>query len=154
MAYNAGIERFLIPYDRTFYDEVNENKVNWSLVEEFTLTPEGDKPPMKGMGRAFYVNAGQVFRVSQPGERGNICDVMFINRNNVDEANHLPTHLAEVQSLSETFDVGIDAGTPVSNKYRVKNLYPFTGKLDKVIVRLTGEDEFQHAGEAASIESN
>ena len=44
------------------------------------LTPEGDKPPMLGMGRAFYVNAGQVLRVSQPGERGNICDVMFINR--------------------------------------------------------------------------
>jgi len=33
--------------------------------------------------------------------------------------------------------VGIDAGTPVSNKYRVTNHYPFTGDLDEVIVRLT-----------------
>ena len=40
-------------------------------------------------------------------------------------------------SLSETFDVGIDAGTPVSNKYRVTNHYPFTGELDKVVVTLT-----------------
>jgi len=40
-------------------------------------------------------------------------------------------------SLSETFDVGVDAGTPVSNKYRVKNRYPYSGDLDKVVVRLT-----------------
>ena len=40
-------------------------------------------------------------------------------------------------SLSETFDVGVDAGTPVSNKYKVTNHFPFTGELDKVIVRLT-----------------
>jgi len=40
-------------------------------------------------------------------------------------------------SLSETFDVGIDAGTPVSDKYIVKNHFPFTGELDKVIVKLT-----------------
>ena len=93
MAYNAGVERFLIPYDRTFYDKINEDNDNWSLVEEFTLKPKGDKPPMLGMGRAFYVNAGQVFRVSQPEERGNIVDVMFINRENTDEANDLTTQL-------------------------------------------------------------
>jgi arylsulfatase len=40
-------------------------------------------------------------------------------------------------SLSETFDVGIDAGTPVSDKYRIENHYPFQGELDKVIVKLT-----------------
>ena len=40
-------------------------------------------------------------------------------------------------SLSETFDVGIDACTPVSNKYSVKNHFPYTGELDKVIVKLT-----------------
>ncbi len=40
-------------------------------------------------------------------------------------------------SLSETFDVGIDAGTPVSNKYRITNHYPYTGELDKVVVTLT-----------------
>ena len=91
MAYNAGVENFLVPYDHTFYDNLNEKKDEWKLIEEFTLTPEGDKPPMKTMGRAFDVNAGQVLRVSQPGERGNICDVMFISRHNHDESNHLPT---------------------------------------------------------------
>jgi hypothetical protein len=39
-------------------------------------------------------------------------------------------------SLSETFDVGIDNGTPVSNKYAVTNHYPFTGELDKVSITL------------------
>jgi arylsulfatase len=57
-------------------------------------------------------------------------------------------------SLSETFDVGIDAGTPVSNKYRVTNHYPFTGELDKIIVMLTGEDEFKDPKEASFVESN
>jgi len=38
---------------------------------------------------------------------------------------------------SSTFDVGIDAGTPVSGKYRTTNRYPFTGELDRVIFRLT-----------------
>ena len=31
----------------------------------------------------------------------------------------------------------MDAGTPVSDKYTVKNHFPFTGELDKVIVKLT-----------------
>jgi len=29
-------------------------------------------------------------------------------------------------SLSETFDVGIDAGTPVTTKYKLTNHYPYT----------------------------
>ena len=33
MAYNAGVERFKISYDQSFYDKLNENKDNWSLVE-------------------------------------------------------------------------------------------------------------------------
>ena len=39
MAYNAGVENFLVSYDHSFYDELNETKDSWSLVEEFTLTP-------------------------------------------------------------------------------------------------------------------
>jgi arylsulfatase len=49
-------------------------------------------------------------------------------------------------SLDETFDVGEDTGTPVSEDYKVP--YRFTGTLDRVIVRLaetqlTPEDEAQ-----------
>ena len=51
----------------------------------------------------------------------------------------LPEMHISTFSLSETFDVGMDAGTPVSNRYRVTNHYPFTGKLDKVVVTLTGD---------------
>ena len=43
-------------------------------------------------------------------------------------------------SLSETFDVGVDNGTPVSNNYNEKDHFPFTGQIDKVTIDLTGED--------------
>src|SRR5437870_1824432 len=44
-------------------------------------------------------------------------------------------------SLSETFDVGVDNGTPVSNNYKAKDHFPFTGQIDKVVINLTGEDQ-------------
>jgi arylsulfatase len=43
-------------------------------------------------------------------------------------------------SLSETFDVGLDNGTPVSNNYKKKDHFSFTGQIDKVTINLTGED--------------
>jgi hypothetical protein len=61
---------------------------------------------------------------------------LYVNGSKVDETNMEEMHVSTF-SLSETFDVGIDAGTPVSNKYRVKNHYPYTGELDKVVVKLT-----------------
>jgi len=61
---------------------------------------------------------------------------LYINGEKVDETTLEEMHISTF-SLSETFDVGIDAGTPVSNKYSVKNHFPFTGELDKVIVKLT-----------------
>jgi hypothetical protein len=39
-------------------------------------------------------------------------------------------------SLSETFDLGVDNGTPVSNHYKTKDHFRYTGELDKVIVTL------------------
>jgi len=61
---------------------------------------------------------------------------LYVNGDKVAETEMPEMHISSF-SLSETFDVGIDAGTPVSNKYRVKNHYPYTGELDKVVVRLT-----------------
>ena len=61
---------------------------------------------------------------------------LFINGKQVDEVKMEEMHISTF-SLSETFDVGIDAGTPVSNKYSVKNHFPYTGELDKVVFRLT-----------------
>jgi hypothetical protein len=39
-------------------------------------------------------------------------------------------------SLSESFDVGVDNGTPVSNDYKVKDHFPFNGALDRVTITL------------------
>jgi arylsulfatase len=39
-------------------------------------------------------------------------------------------------SLSESFDVGVDNGTPVSSSYKTKDHFPFTGELDKVTITL------------------
>lgn len=61
---------------------------------------------------------------------------LYVNGAKVDEVMMPEMHISTF-SLSETFDVGIDAGTPVSNQYRVTNHYPFTGELDKVVVKLT-----------------
>jgi arylsulfatase len=61
---------------------------------------------------------------------------LYVNGKKVDEVKMPEMHISTF-SLSETFDVGIDAGTPVSNKYRIKNHYPFTGQLDKVTFTLT-----------------
>jgi arylsulfatase len=61
---------------------------------------------------------------------------LYINGEKVDEV-YMPEMHVSTFSLSETFDVGIDAGTPVSDKYNVTNHFPYTGELDRVIVRLT-----------------
>jgi len=42
-------------------------------------------------------------------------------------------------SLSETFDVGVDNGTPVSKNYKAKDHFPFTGEIDKVVITLTSD---------------
>jgi len=70
-----------------------------------------------------------------PGIPGGLGE-LYINGEKVDEVAMPEMHISTF-SLSETFDVGVDAGTPVSNKYRVKNHYPYTGELDRVIFRLT-----------------
>ena len=67
-----------------------------------------------------------------PGGKGEL----YVNGKKVDEVEMPDMHISTF-SLSETFDVGIDAGTSVSNKYRITNHYPFTGELDKVVVTLT-----------------
>jgi arylsulfatase len=66
-----------------------------------------------------------------PGGKGEL----YVNGTKVDEVEMPEMHISTF-SLSETFDVGIDAGTPVSSNYRVTNHYPFTGELDKVVVKL------------------
>ena len=91
MTYDAGTEAGHIPIDEEWYDQLIAQNSEWSVAEEFLLEPEGSEPPMKTMGRAVDVTAGQVLRISQPGERGNIVDLMILNRENLSEHNHMPT---------------------------------------------------------------
>jgi arylsulfatase len=97
------------------------------------------KSPSLGKGKIHlkfnFIETGGT-KEGIPGGKGEL----YINGKKVDEVDMPEMHISTF-SLSETFDVGIDAGTPVSNNYREKNHYPFTGKLDKVIVKLTGENQ-------------
>ena len=58
---------------------------------------------------------------------------LYVNGKKVDEVDMPQTHMATF-SLSESFDVGADHGTQVSNRYT--GHYPFTGALDRVEVKL------------------
>jgi hypothetical protein len=64
---------------------------------------------------------------------------LYINGKNVAEG-AIDKTIPGGFSLSETFDVGVDNGTPVSNNYKSKEHFPFTGQIDKVTINLTGED--------------
>ncbi|MHC4574022.1 MAG: hypothetical protein ACYS76_07805 [Planctomycetota bacterium] len=59
---------------------------------------------------------------------------LYVNGRKVDTVDMLAMHISTF-SLSETFDIGRDTGTPVSAKY--KSPFPFKGRLDKVVVTLT-----------------
>ena len=60
---------------------------------------------------------------------------MFIDGKQVAEGNIAQTLMARF-SLDETFDVGEDTGTPVSEDYATKMPYRFTGTLNKFVVIL------------------
>jgi hypothetical protein len=57
-------------------------------------------------------------------------------------------------SLSETFDVGVDNGTPVSNNYGQPDHFPFTGQIDKVTINLIAPDadKSKEANEGAAVD--
>ena len=62
---------------------------------------------------------------------------LFVNGKKVDEVDMPQMHIS-TYSLAETFDVGRDTGTQVSDKYA--GIYKFTGELDRVIFRVSGEN--------------
>jgi arylsulfatase len=60
---------------------------------------------------------------------------LYVNGKKVAETAIDKTHPGSF-SLSETFDVGVDTGTPVSKNYKVKEHFRFTGQIDKVVITL------------------
>ena len=63
---------------------------------------------------------------------------LFVNGKKVAEG-AIDQTVPSAFSLSESFDVGVDNGTPVSNNYKTKDHFPFTGELDKVTITLKQE---------------
>jgi arylsulfatase len=59
---------------------------------------------------------------------------LYVNGEKVDEVDMPRMHIS-TYSLAETFDVGRDTGTQVSKLYT--DPFPFSGGLDRVIIRLT-----------------
>jgi arylsulfatase len=59
---------------------------------------------------------------------------LFVNGKKVDEVDMPMMHIA-TYSLAETFDVGRDTGTQVSELYT--DPFPFKGELDRVVITLT-----------------
>jgi arylsulfatase len=64
---------------------------------------------------------------------------LYVNGKKVGEGN-LDHTVPGSFSLSETFDLGVDNGTPVSNNYKRKDHFPFTGQIDSVTITLTAPD--------------
>lgn len=58
---------------------------------------------------------------------------LYVNEQKVDQV-EMANMVANSFSLTESLDVGLDAGTPASKMYR--DHFPFTGKLDKVTITL------------------
>lgn len=63
---------------------------------------------------------------------------LYVNGKKVDEVEMPQMHIS-TYSLAETFDVGRDTGTQVSDRY--SGIFKFDGEIDRVIFRLTDDDE-------------
>ena len=62
---------------------------------------------------------------------------LYVNGEKVDEVEMPQMHIA-TYSLAETFDIGMDTGTQVSDLY--KGIYQFDGLLDRVIITVSDEN--------------
>jgi arylsulfatase len=120
----TGGYTLFIKNNKAYYDYNYYNGLYYTL--ESPKLPKGEVK----IQFSFTETGGAKARI--PGGKGEL----YINGKKVDEVDMPEMHISTF-SLSETFDVGIDSGTPVSTKYRVKNHFPYTGDLNKVVIRLT-----------------
>jgi arylsulfatase len=70
---------------------------------------------------------------------------LYINNEKVGEA-EVPQTVRFIYELDETFDIGRDTGTPVTDEY--KGGAVFTGMIKKVVVGLAGERHIDPVTEA------
>jgi arylsulfatase len=62
---------------------------------------------------------------------------LYINEEKVDEVDMPQMHIS-TYSLAETFDIGRDTGTQVSELYT--GVFKFNGELDRVIITVSDEN--------------
>jgi arylsulfatase A-like enzyme len=74
------------------------------------------------------------FKMQQNDPRSGVGG-LYVNGKMVDQTPMTNLHTTAF-NLAETFDVGMDLGTPVSTHYGAERHFPYTGKLDKVIIIL------------------
>jgi arylsulfatase len=109
----------------TFYIVDNRLAYEYNAYNEDRFQIKANKP----------LSAGKVElkAVFEAGEKLNGKVTLFVNGENVGEGG-VDRIMPGTFSLSETFDVGMDTGTPVSKDYTRDNT--FSGTLDRVVVSL------------------
>jgi arylsulfatase len=110
--YSLYVEDNRLVYE---YNAYNEDRF---LIRSDAELPEGE------------VELKAVYEVNQ-NKTGTVT--LLVNGEQVGQGQVSRTHPGQF-SLSETFDVGEDTGTPVSRSYTRENA--FAGRLDKVVVAL------------------
>lgn len=113
---------------------IKDNKVyyDYNYYNGLYYTANSQELPKGKVNIKFEFKETGGTRKGYPGGTG----YLYVNGEKVAEVDMPEMHISTF-SLSETFDVGVDSGTPVSNKYSTKNHFAYTGELDKVIFRLT-----------------
>ncbi len=109
--YTMYIKNHRLHYDYNYY-----NGIYWSL-----------RSPRLPRGRTELA-----FHFTRTGPYEGVGE-LYVNGRKVDEVEMPEMHISTF-SLSETFDVGQDTGTPVSEGYR--DHFRFKGDLDKVVFEL------------------
>lgn len=118
---NGGYSLFIAD-NKLYYDYNNFNAERYSIVSP--VLPKG-KVDIK----FNFIKTGMLKGIGE----------LYVNGKKVSEGAIDKTHPGTF-SLSETFDIGVDNGTPVSNNYKAKDHFPFTGQIDKVTIKLLPDD--------------
>ena len=113
---------------------IKDNKLYYDYNYYHGLYYTLESPPLPNGNVDIKFNFIETGGVTEglPGGKGEL----YVNGQKVDEVDMPDMHISTF-SLSETFDIGVDNGTPVSNKYVITNHFPYSGELNKVVVKLT-----------------
>ncbi|MBC6418453.1 MAG: arylsulfatase [Prochloron sp. SP5CPC1] len=107
---------------------------NLAKIERYEIA--GDLPTDLPTDKPVTLKAVYLTDADEPGAGARVT--LSANDTEIGEGLVCQT-LANRVTLDETFDVGFDTGTPVSEDYADEMLFDFTGTLNKVTVELTDE---------------